>query len=56
MDGQSLALDSDLFPDNYTRREIAQHMVNCPVEDCSQQLSLSEAEKHIAECHQVNKK
>lgn len=53
VDGQSLALDSDLFPDNYTRREIAQHMISCPVEDCSQQLSLSEAEKHMAECHQV---
>ncbi|XP_075211965.1 TNF-receptor-associated factor 6 [Lycorma delicatula] len=54
LDGQSLSWENDLFPDNYTRREISQQRVQCPVEDCTEILPLIDAEYHVANCHQTN--
>ncbi|XP_054290372.1 TNF receptor-associated factor 6-like [Macrosteles quadrilineatus] len=51
IDSQALSITKDLFPDNFTRREIAQQTRNCPVEGCSQLLPLLEIEKHISTAH-----
>uniref|UniRef100_A0A1B6J2U8 RING-type E3 ubiquitin transferase n=1 Tax=Homalodisca liturata TaxID=320908 RepID=A0A1B6J2U8_9HEMI len=47
IDSYQLSITKDLFPDNYTRREIAQQRRNCPVEECSQLVPLTELEKHV---------
>lgn len=53
VDGYELSITKDLFPDNYTRREIAQQTKNCPIEGCSLLLPLVEIEKHILDTHKV---
>uniref|UniRef100_A0A1B6CMW0 RING-type domain-containing protein n=1 Tax=Clastoptera arizonana TaxID=38151 RepID=A0A1B6CMW0_9HEMI len=53
IDGQVLSINNDLFPDNYTKREIAHQKVTCPVNGCTQELPLIDAENHIAELHEV---
>lgn len=54
LDDQALSKENDLFPDNYTRREISQTRVRCPVEDCTEVVPLVEAFQHVTDCHQTN--
>lgn len=53
IDGYELSITKDLFPDNFTRREIAQQSQNCPVEGCSQLVPLLDIEKHVSDSHKV---
>lgn len=48
MDGVSLSHEN-IFPDNYTRREIMQSKARCPFANsgCEAVLSLSEMDRHI---------
>lgn len=43
---------SDLFPDNFTRREILQHRLTCPfaANGCNMQLGPLELDNHVANC------
>ncbi|XP_073997556.1 TNF receptor-associated factor 6-like [Rhodnius prolixus] len=52
IDGKSLTQEKDLFPDNYTRREIAQQTMECPFPGCDKILPLLETDSHILEIHE----
>jgi len=52
IDHHKLVPDKDIFPDNYTRREIEQEKVNCPFPDCFESLSLLDLEHHYIEAHE----
>lgn len=47
-----LQRDSDIFPDNFTRREISQHRTKCPniVRGCYEELSPLDVEAHLLNC------
>lgn len=51
IDSQKLSIENDIFPDNYTKREISQQIVTCPFPDCSKALPLLDAEKHMFDEH-----
>lgn len=52
VDNIKLSLESDLFPDNYTRREILHQKVPCPYTylGCSATVSLPDIDNHSAIC------
>ncbi|KAK9509780.1 hypothetical protein O3M35_007017 [Rhynocoris fuscipes] len=52
IDGKSVCQEKDLFPDNYTRREIAQQTMECSFPGCRKILPLSEIDSHIVEIHE----
>ncbi|KAL1122519.1 hypothetical protein AAG570_002850, partial [Ranatra chinensis] len=57
IDGQTLSGEQDLFPDNYTRREIAQQVVECHYPGCSaKKVPLVDMEHHIALAHEKSRK
>lgn len=41
----------DIFPDNYTRREILENRLTCPYQQCSSKLSIPEYEAHVNKCY-----
>lgn len=55
MDSQLLDRCKDVFPDNYTKRQISELQVVCPFECCNQEISMAKYEHHIAHCpHKVH--
>ncbi|KAK9708697.1 hypothetical protein QE152_g27060 [Popillia japonica] len=52
VDNMKLQKDSDIFPDNFTRREISQHRTKCPniIRGCYQELSPLDVEAHLLTC------
>lgn len=52
VDSMKLNKDSDIFPDNFTRREISQQKTKCPniVRGCLIELSPLDVESHLLEC------
>nr|BBE08134.1 TNF-receptor-associated factor 6 [Plautia stali] len=52
---QNKIQERDLFPDNYTRREITQQMVRCSFPNCETITPLLDLEKHLVENHENNK-
>lgn len=41
----------DIFPDNYTRREILENNLTCPYKQCSHKVSIPDYETHVSSCH-----
>lgn len=41
----------NIFPDNYTRREILEDNLTCPYQQCSHKLSIPEYETHVNSCY-----
>lgn len=54
VDGNDIE-EKDLFPDNYTRREITHQTVQCTFPNCNSVTPLLELEKHVAENHEIVK-
>lgn len=52
IDNIKLSPETDLFPDNYTRRQILGHKIPCPYSHlgCTANVYLSELNSHITEC------
>ncbi|RZC42466.1 TNF receptor-associated factor 6 [Asbolus verrucosus] len=52
IDNTKLHKDVDIFPDNFTRREISQQKTKCPniVRGCLEELSPLDVETHLAVC------
>ncbi|XP_022910567.1 TNF receptor-associated factor 6 isoform X2 [Onthophagus taurus] len=52
VDNMKLQKDHDIFPDNFTRREISQHRTKCPniVRGCYEELSPLDVEAHLIIC------
>ncbi|KAK5643924.1 hypothetical protein RI129_007769 [Pyrocoelia pectoralis] len=52
VDNKPLDKDHDIFPDNFTRREISQQRLKCPnvVRGCLEDLSPLDVEIHLAHC------
>lgn len=50
IDNKKLTYASDVFPDNFTRREILQIRKPCPNTNCLENLSPLEMDHHILEC------
>lgn len=52
VDNMKLNKDSDIFPDNFTRREISQQKTKCPniVRGCLVELSPLDVESHLLVC------
>lgn len=48
---------TDLFPDNFTRREILQHRASCPYQNlgCTVKVSPVDLDAHILVCHYKNR-
>lgn len=52
IDNMKLKYESDIFPDNFTKREISQQRTKCPniVRGCPEELSPLEVETHLLSC------
>ncbi|KAK4886970.1 hypothetical protein RN001_003241 [Aquatica leii] len=52
VDNKPLDKDNDIFPDNFTRREISQQRLKCPniIRGCSEDLSPLDVEAHLLTC------
>lgn len=52
VDNKPLDKDRDIFPDNFTRREISQQRIKCPnlVRGCLADLSPLDVETHLLTC------
>lgn len=52
VDNMKLQKDTDIFPDNFTRREISQQRTKCPyiVKGCLEELSPLDIETHLLVC------
>lgn len=52
VDNMKLNIDNDVFPDNFTRREISQQRTRCPYVTlgCLEELSPLDVEMHILAC------
>lgn len=52
VDNMKLHKDIDIFPDNFTRREISQQRTKCPniVRGCLEELSPLDIENHLMVC------
>lgn len=52
MDNKKLNKEKDIFPDNFTRREISQQRTKCPniMRGCLEELSPLDVEAHLLVC------
>lgn len=52
VDNRKLNKEKDIFPDNFTRREISQQRTKCPniMRGCLEELSPLDVEAHLLVC------
>ncbi|XP_014255522.1 TNF receptor-associated factor 6 isoform X2 [Cimex lectularius] len=53
VDGRVLKKETDLFLDNYTKREISDQIIKCPYPNCKHISPLLEYEQHLLQVHEI---